>query len=179
MSISPFLGLLCIISSGCSTDTYRHWADADVQKMLHEDKQQTLGYQPVTVIDDPSPKMPAPDRGWLRSPRRRSFPRSRRPLSRSKVTCRMARSAPSSNGCAIGPLATICTRSRRSPLSSVEPPIACARPAVAVRTSTPARSVQIAMGYGIQHSRQYQDQAGNPLRNRIDRHVAASPAARA
>ena len=54
------LGLLCIISSGCSTDTYRHWADADVQKMLHESKQQTLGYQPVTVIDDPSPKMPAP-----------------------------------------------------------------------------------------------------------------------
>jgi outer membrane protein TolC len=151
------LGLLCIISSGCSTETYRHWADADVQKMLHEDKQQTLGYQPVTVVDDPSPKMPAPDRALAEIPATTIVP----PQS-SAVE-------PRQSDIPHGPLGPELKWMRDWPTPTFAPDLGVAaverKATDRVRLGPPSPFAQInrfdlfnSLGYGIQHSRQYQDQ---------------------
>ena len=151
------LGLLCIISSGCSTDTYRHWADADVQKMLHESKQETLGYQPVTVIDDPSPKMPAPGRALAEIPTTPIVPPQPPAIE------------PQHGNVPHGPLGPEIKWMRDWPAPTFAPNLGVAgverKATDRMRLGPPSPFRQIArldlfnsLGYGIQHSRQYQDQ---------------------
>ncbi len=57
-----------LLLSGCSTQDYRRWADADVRKLLADRKDQTLGYQPVTAINAPAPKGAVPSKAYAQIP---------------------------------------------------------------------------------------------------------------
>jgi outer membrane protein TolC len=150
-------GLICVISSGCSTETYRRWADADVQKMLHEDKQQTLGYQPVTVIDAPIPKSAVPSRAMAQTPATPIVPPQPSAVE------------PQHADVPHGPLGPELKWMRDWPAPTLEPDLGVAgverRATDRLRLGPPSPFAKIArldlfnsLGYGIQHSRQYQTQ---------------------
>ncbi len=155
--ILAICGLVCVISAGCSTETYTHWADADVQKMLHEDKQQTLGYQPVTVIDAPIPKGPVPNRAMAEIPATVIVPPQPSAVERQRID------SPH------GPMGPELKWMRDWPAPKLEPELGVAnvegKAINHMRMGPPSPFTQIArldlfksLGYGIQHSRQYQTQ---------------------
>jgi hypothetical protein len=53
---------------GCSTENYRQWADRDVNKLLTDRKQDALGYQPKTDVGAPVPKDAVPKRAYAKIP---------------------------------------------------------------------------------------------------------------
>jgi len=155
--ILAICGLVCVISGGCSTDTYRRWADADVQKMLHEDKQQTLGYQPVTVIDAPIPKSAVPSRALAQIPATTIVPPQPSAIEPQRADVPH------------GPLGPELKWMRDWPAPTLEPNLGVAdverRATDRMRLGPPSPFLHIerldlfkSLGYGIQHSRQYQTQ---------------------
>jgi outer membrane protein TolC len=61
-----------MLLAGCTTDTYRRWADADVYRLLNERKESALGYSPQSVSEpvlrpatQPSPVAAAEPRSTL------------------------------------------------------------------------------------------------------------------
>src|SRR5262245_4483516 len=58
MKTSGTLLLGLIVFGGCSPTYYREWADRDVNRLLTERKEQTLGYEPQTVAPSTMPTTP-------------------------------------------------------------------------------------------------------------------------
>ena len=155
--ILAICGLACVASSGCSTESYRRWADADVQKMLHEDKQKTLGYQPVTVIDAPIPKTAVPSKAMAEVPATAIVPPQ--PSAIEPLRADVPH----------GPMGPELKWMRDWPAPKLEPNLGVAdverRANDRMRLGPPSPFIHIerldlfkSLGYGIQHSRQYQTQ---------------------
>jgi outer membrane protein TolC len=66
LACATLVGAIGVI--GCSTENYRQWADRDVNKLLTERKQDALGYQPKTDVGAPVPKEAVAKRAYWKIP---------------------------------------------------------------------------------------------------------------
>src|SRR5207302_5020605 len=83
--IAAAFGISGLWVAGCSTETYRQWADRDVNKLLADRKDDTLSYQPKTPVDTNIPKNPPAKRVYAKIPESPIPPPQPPPVEPSRV----------------------------------------------------------------------------------------------
>ena len=172
------LGVGGLLAAGCSTETYRQWADRDVNKLLSDRKETTLGYQPKTPVDAGVPKNPVPNRAYAKIPETPIPPPQPPAVEPSRVAVPYAPLGPE----------TKWMRDWPAPSMAVDIGVASTEQAAIqrLRLGPPSPFIQRvrldlfgSLQYGIQHSRQYQDQLENLYLSTLDvtlqRHLIYDP----
>jgi outer membrane protein TolC len=163
---------------GCSGENYRRWADADVNRMLADRKEKTLGYQPKTLVDAPVPQDSVPKKAYAKIPQTPLPPPQKSPVEPDRVVVPYG---------VLGPELKW-MRDWPAPSMNVDIGIdATQQQAVErLRLGPPSPFVEVtrldlfrALQYGIQNSRQYQDQLdalyGAALDVTLQRHLLLEP----
>jgi len=142
---------------GCSGEDYRRWADADANRLLNDRKEKTLGYDPKTPIDSPVPKNPVPKNAYAKIPETPLPPPEKPPVEPDRVVVPYG---------VLGPELKW-MRDWPAPSMGVDLGIASAQDQAIerLRLGPPSPFIEVvrldlfrALQYGIEHSRQYQDQ---------------------
>jgi outer membrane protein TolC len=171
-------GLFVGLTAGCSTETYRQWADADVRTLLRDRKEKALGYQPATPVDAPVPTKAVPKKAYAEIPTTPIPPSQPSPVEPERVVVPYERLGPERKWM------------RDWPAPDIAPDIGIAvteqRALNRLRLGPPSPFIHInqldlfgSLHYGIQHSRQYQDQLETLYLSALDvtlqRHLLLEP----
>lgn len=172
------VGALVAVTAGCSTESYRQWADADVRTLLRDRKEKTLGYQPATPVDAPVPKTATPNKAYAEIPTTPIPPPQPSPVEPERVVVPYERLGPERKW----------MRDWPSPDITPDAGIAVTeqRAIDRLRLGPPSPFIHInqldlfgSLHYGIQHSRQYQDQLETLYLSALDvtlqRHLLLEP----
>jgi outer membrane protein TolC len=176
--ITAAVGVAGLWLAGCSTETYRQWADRDVNKLLSDRKDDALGYQPKTPVDTNIPKNPPAKRAYAKSPETPIPPPQPPAVEPSHIVVPFA------------PLGPELKWMRDWPAPSMAVDIgvnSSEQEAIQrLRLGPPSPFIEKvrldlfgALQYGIQHSRQYQDQLESLYLSTLDvtlqRHLIYDP----
>ncbi len=162
----------------CSNDTYRRWADADVQKLLSDRKEKTLGYEPRTPINAPIPGGSVPKKAYAEIPQTPVVPTQPPPVEPSQTIVPYGTFGPETKWMRDWPAPQLA--------SDMGMEAAQKQAAERLRQGPPSPFIVHirldlfgAMQYGIQHSRDYQSQLETLYLSALDvtlqRHLLLEP----